>query len=65
MLAIVGDDVRYREFIGIRLLAIVSIVPAFLFLGLALEGSAWWLLAALAYPVFAIAVLGYLNRDQP
>ncbi|MFC7485839.1 hypothetical protein ACOCJ7_04865 [Knoellia sp. CPCC 206453] len=55
---------KYREFIGLRLLAILVIVPAMFFVALALEGSAWWLIAAVAYPCTCLLVVGYVNRDE-
>lgn len=55
---------RYREFLGVRLLAVIAIVPAMLFVALALEGSAWWLVLALSWPILALGVVGYLNRDN-
>lgn len=36
---------RYREFIGTRLLAILVLVPAMFYIALGLEGSNWWPIA--------------------
>lgn len=55
---------RYREFIGLRLLAVLVLVPPMFFVALALEGSAWWCAPAVVYPVLALAVIGYVNRDR-
>lgn len=58
------EPVKYREFIGLRLLAMLVLVPAMFFVALALEGSGWWLIAAVAYPCISLVVIGYVNRDE-
>jgi hypothetical protein len=59
----VGLEVAgYREFIGTRLLAIAVLLPMTLFIALGVEGSAWWFLAAVAYPP---AVLGIIFALMP
>lgn len=55
---------RYREFIGTRLLAILALVPAMFFIALGLEGSNWWLVAAAAYVPLCLVIVGYLNRNH-
>jgi len=52
------SGVRYRDKLGTRALAWVVLVPAFIFLGLAVDGDGWWWgLAAVAYPLLAAGVL--------
>lgn len=55
---------KYREFIGTRLLAMLVLVPAMFFIALGLEGSGWWLLAAAVYVPLSLVIVGYLNRNQ-
>ena len=55
---------KYREFVGARLLAMAVVVPAMFFIALGLEGSGWWLVVAIAYVPLCIAFVGYLNRHH-
>lgn len=48
-------DARERFFV---------LVPAMFFLALGLEGSGWWVVAALAYVPLRLAIVGYLNRNH-
>lgn len=55
---------KYREFIRTGLLAMLLVVPAMFFITLALEGSGWWLIAAVAYLPLCLVVVDYLNHNH-
>ena len=55
---------RYGEFIGTRLLAMLVLIPAMFFIALGLEGSGWWLIATVLYVPLCLAIVGYLNRNK-
>jgi len=56
--------VTWLSRLGQRLLAVVVISPAVAFAYLGFAVSAWWFVAAVAYPVVAAALLWFLIPDD-